>query len=238
MTADSLKTRLLQTLDAASTREAALLALCDDSPPSEAGRWTAKDNVAHLSSWREHATRTLDAVRLGKPVEGPANESDLDGRNAEIYEAHRDDFLAATVRAAASDSYAALIEAVKACTDEDLIRDRPGDGGPVWRVIPGNGHGHVAQHLSYWAAEHDDQAGAEDAARWAYSLDTDLFPDNQAIADYNYGCFYARNGRADEALPLLGAALRSRPELRSFALDDADIEPIRDDPRVQSLLGP
>jgi hypothetical protein len=237
MTADSLKTRLLQTLDAASTREAALLALCDDSSPSEAGRWTAKDNVAHLSTWREHATSTLDAVRLGKPVEGPANESDLDGRNAAIYEAHRAD-PAATVRAAAGESYAALIAAVNACTDEDLMRDRPGDGGPVWRVVPGNGHGHVAQHLSYWAAEHDDQAGAEDAAKWAYALDTELFPENQPVADYNFGCFYARNGRADEALPLLRAALRSRPKLRSFALEDADIGPIRDDPRVQSLLGP
>jgi len=50
--------------------------------------------------------------------------------------------------------------------------------------------------------------------------------------------FYARNGHADEALPLLRAALRARPDLRTFALDDADIEPIRDDPRVESLLGP
>jgi hypothetical protein len=58
------------------------------------------------------------------------------------------------------------------------------------------------------------------------------------VADYNFGCVYARNGRADEALPLLRAALRSRPKLRSFALEDADIGPIRDDPRVQSLLGP
>ena len=237
MTGDSLKARLLQTLDAARQSEAALLALCDASPPSDAGRWTAKDNIVHLSTWREHATHTLDAVRLGKPVDGPANESDLDGRNAEIYEAHRDDS-AATVRAAATESYAALIEAVNACTDEDLLRDSPGDGGPVWRVIPGNGHGHVAQHLSYWAAEHGDPAGAEDAARWAYALDTDLFPENQPVADYNFACFYARNGHADEALPLLRAALRSRPDLRTFALEDADIEPIRDDPRVQSLLGP
>ena len=237
MTGDSLKTRLLKTLDAARTREAALLALCDDSPPSHVDRWTAKDNVAHLSAWREHAARTLDAVRRGVPVDGPVDAKDIDGRNAAIYEAHRHDS-AATVRVAARESYAALVDALNACSDDDLLRDRPENGGPVWQVVPGNGHAHVAQHLSYWAAENDDQAGAEDAARWAYALDTDLFPEHQAIADYNFGCFYARNGRADEALPLLGAALRSRPEMRSFALDDTDIEPIRDDPRVQSLLGP
>jgi tetratricopeptide (TPR) repeat protein len=237
MTGDSLKTRLLKTLDAARVREGELLALCDDSPPSAAGRWTAKDNVAHLSTWREHATRTLDAMRLGRPLDGPANESDLDERNAEIYEAHRAD-PPATVLAAADESYAALIAAVNACTDEDLLRDRPGNAGPVWRVVPGNGHDHVAQHLSYWAAEHGDPADAEGAARWAYALDVDLSPENQSVADYNLGCFYARTGRADEALPLLRAALRSRPDLRPFALEDADIAPIRDDPRVQSLLGP
>jgi Protein of unknown function (DUF1706) len=236
MNGESLKYRLVQSLEAARAKEATLLALCDDSPPEESGGWTAKDNIAHLSTWREHAVRALDAMRLGHPVDGPANESDLDGRNAEIYEAHRGDS-AAAVRAAASDSYGALIAAVNACTDEDLLRERPDNGGPVWRVVPGNGHGHVAQHLSYWAAEHDDPGGAEDAARWTYALDTELFPDNQAVADYNFACFYARNAHADQALPLLAAALQSRPDLRAFALEDADIEPIRDDPRVQSLLG-
>ena len=67
---------------------------------------------------------------------------------------------------------------------------------------------------------------------------SDLFPENQPVADYNFACFFARNGNADDALPLLRAALRSRPGLRAYALDDADIEPIRDDPRVASLLGP
>ena len=143
----------------------------------------------------------------GSQFEGPANDTDLDARNAEIYEAHRGDS-AATVRAAARESYAALIDAVLACSDADLLRERPGNGGPVWRVVPGNGHGHVAQHLSYWAAEHGDPAGAEEAAKWGYALDIELFPENQPVADYNFACFYARNGNADEALPLLRAALR------------------------------
>ena len=67
MTADSLKTRLLQTLDGAHIEDA-LLGLCDDSPPSEAGRWTAKERRA-LSTWRKHAAHTLDAVRRGTPVQ-------------------------------------------------------------------------------------------------------------------------------------------------------------------------
>jgi hypothetical protein len=235
VTDHSLRERLVQSLEAARVKESALLALCDDSPPTEEGRWTVRDNIAHLSTWREHAVRTLDAVRLGNPMEGPANESDLDVRNAEIYETHKGDS-AAEVRAAHADSYAALIEAVRACSEEDLLRERPGDGGEVWQVVPGNGHAHVAQHLSYLADDNGDPAAAEGAATWAYALDTELFPEEKPVADYNFACFYARRGHADEALPLLQASLRARPDLRRFALEDADFAPIRDDPRVESLL--
>jgi hypothetical protein len=231
----SLGDRLVQSLEAAQAREAVLLALCDDEPPAVEGVWTVKDNIAHLSVWREHAAEILDAARMGTEYEGAATDGDIDAQNAEIYEAHRAD-TAATVRAAAPASYAALITAIRACSEVDLLRERPNDAGPVWRVVPGNGHAHVAQHLSYWAADRGDDAASEEAARWGYALDVELFPDNQPIADYNLACFYARNGNADQALPLLQASLRARPDLRAFALEDADIEPIRDDPRVESLL--
>jgi hypothetical protein len=234
---DSLKDRLVQSLVAAREQEAALLALVDESPPVEDGRWTAKDCIAHLNTWREHAVRALVAAQQGIAFDGPANDSDLDARNAEIYHEHRDDS-AATVRAGADETYTALIDAVTACSDADLLRERPDSSGPVWRVVPGNGHGHVAQHLSYWAVEHGDPVAAEEAAKWSYTIDSELFPDNQPVADYNFACFYARNGDADKALPLLRTALRARPDLRTIALEDVDIEPIRDDPRVQSLIGP
>jgi hypothetical protein len=237
VTEASLRDRLLQTLDAAQEREAVLLALCDDTPAAEEGRWTAKDNVAHLNTWREHAVLTLDAVRLGQTVEGPVDESQVDDRNAEIYEAHRRDS-SDEVRAAHAATYAALKEAVAACTDDELRSERP-NGGHVWRVVPGNGHAHVAQHVSSWLAEHDDAAGAEATALWAFTLETELFPEpaQQAVADYNLACFYARNNRVEEALPLLGAALRSQPDLREWAMNDPDLAPIREDPRVQSLVG-
>jgi hypothetical protein len=217
----SLNARLVQSLHAAQEKEAALLALV---------------NVAHLNTWREHAARTLAAARLGTPFPGPAVDTDVDASNAVIYEEHRGDS-AAAVRAAYDASYSALIDAINACSEEDLLRERPDNGGAVWLVVLGNGHGHTSQHLTYWAIDHGDPQAAEEAAKWGYGIDSDLFPENQPIADYNFACFYARNGNADDALPLLSAALRARPDLRAFALEDADIAPVRDDPRVQSLLG-
>jgi DinB superfamily len=237
VTDTSLRDRLLQTLDAAEEHETVLLALCDSSPTAADGRWTAKDNIAHLNTWREHAARTLDAMRLGAPVDGPVDDSQIDGRNAEIYDEHRRD-TSDEVRAASAATYAALKDAVAACTDDDLRRERP-TGGAVWRLVPGNGHAHVAQHVSSWLAEHGDAAGAEATAVWAYTLETDLFPEpaDKAVADFNLACFYARNARVEEALPLLGSALRSQPDLRDWAKSDPDLAPIREDPRVQSLVG-
>ena len=78
--------------------------------------------------------------------------------------------------------------------DDELRRERP-TGGEVWRLVPGNGHAHVAQHVSSWLAEHDDPVGAEATAVWAYTLETELFPEpaDRAVADFNLACFYARN---------------------------------------------
>ena len=236
MTSDSLNDRLVQSLLAARDKEAALLALVDDAPSVEADVWTAKDSVAHLNAWREHAARTLVAARLGPPFEGPAVDTDVDASNAVIYEAHRGDS-AAAVREAYGTSYSGLIDAINACSVEDLLRERPDNGGAVWLVVPGNGHGHTSQHLTYWAFDHGDAGGAEEAAKWSYGVDSTLLPENKPVADYNFACFYARTRNVEKALPLLGAALRARPDLRAFALEDADLEPIRDDPRVESLLG-
>jgi hypothetical protein len=177
-------------------------------------------------------------MRAGEPLEAPLDDRDIDDTNAEIYAAHHADS-AAAVRAAHATTYDALIEAVSACSDEELRRERPGNGGAVWRIVPGNGHAHVALHLSYWYVDQNDGAAAEDAAVWAHILEIGLFPDpeDRAVADFNLACFYARNGHVAEALPLIGSALRAQPDLRAWASADPDLEPIRDDPRVQSLLG-
>ena len=233
-----LKDRLIRTLEAARVREEALLAVCDDAPSAVAGQWTAKDNIAHLNAWRAYAARAIEAARLGQPIAESAEAGgDLDAQNDVIYQAHRGDS-AATVLAAVDETYTALIDAIAACTDEDLLRERPGNAGPFWRIVPGNGHTHVSQHLSYYYAEHGDPAAAEDAAVWAHTLEVDLFPDpvERAAADYNLACYYGRTDRVAEALPLLASALRSRPDLRTWAAEDPDLDPIRERPEVRAVI--
>ncbi len=208
----------------------------DDSPPGEPGRWTAKDNLAHLAAWRRFAATELDAVRTGAAA--PAASEETDERNARVYQAERDKPASAVLEDAIR-SWESLLAAVEACSEEDLVKPRllrPEQ--PVWQVIPGNTYFHIAQHLDYWHTERGEDRAAEDAAKWAHDLACEVFPaDRQrGFADYNLGCFYAVRGRADDAIPYLRRGLALNPVLRDWARTDTDLDPIRSAPELAGLL--
>ena len=77
MTDQQVKPQLRRTVEAAQDEERVLAELCDDTPAGVDGRWTAKDHVAHLSAWREHAARVLDAALRG---EDQLEDFDIDTR--------------------------------------------------------------------------------------------------------------------------------------------------------------
>jgi hypothetical protein len=225
---------LLRTIDEARRREVELTSLCDDSPAADPARWTAKDHVAHLSAWRRHAAGILRSASAGHAPEEP---DDIDERNAVIHAASRGR-AAPLVLADALDSYEELAGAIQACSVEQLNGPRHGRPGEVWRVVPGNGHPHVAQHLVQWYREHGDESAAEATARWMRDLD-DLFTDrhSRAVAAYNQACFHARVGDVDRALPLLATSLETDPGLREWAAQDPDLDPVRGDAAVRALVG-
>ena len=84
-----------------------------------------------------------------------------------------------------------------------------------------------------------DAAGAEHAAKWGYDLATSTFPDERTRgpAAYNHGCFYAKHGRAAEAMPYLRQGIELRPDLREWAKQDRDLDPIRSTGELTNLLG-
>jgi len=234
MTEQQVKPQLRRTVEAAQAKERVLAELSDDTTAGVDGRWTAKDHVAHLSAWREHAARVLDAALCG---EDQPEDLDIDTQNARIHATYRDQS-ARDVLAAAHASYDQLLATIDATPETVLQRNRKGRPGPVWIVVPGNGHAHVGQHVSQWQLEHGDDSAAEQTALWVHGLDL-LFTDvqSQAVADYNLACFYARSGRAEEAIPLLRASLeKGDASLTEWAREDADLKGIRDRPEVSALL--
>jgi DinB superfamily len=209
--------------------------LCVDAPPDPAGRWAAKDHLAHLSWWRERNGKLVEAVRTGGE---PPPSVDDDTQNAIIYEAYRDR-PAAEIVAEARRSWDSVAAAIEACSEDDLMKPHPhakdrtlADSGP------GNA-GHLGSHLMFWYLESGDEVSAEAAMRWAYELEIAAAADAKAraYASYNLACFYGRVGRSGPAVPLLRDSFDGAPDLVDWARRDTDLDPIRGDSEVASLLG-
>lgn len=223
------RTGVLAALAEGRDLEEPLLAACDDAPPSEPGRWTARDHLAHIAHYRDYAVQILDAVRTGRTP--PSNaEDDLEERNAAIHAEHHER-PAAEILAWARASHDGLVAAVERCSEEDLLLPRgAGTDYELWRAVPGNAWNHVGQHVTQWHREHGDPGAAERAALRMRDLDLAHLdePRHRAQATYNLGCFYALAGRHDEALALVEEALGLDPSLGDWSREDPDLVEIRD----------
>jgi hypothetical protein len=62
-------------------------------------------------------------------------------------------------------------------------------------------------------------------------------PGNPSVL-YNLACVLGQSGKTDEALMLLAEALAAEPKYRTYAETDADLEPLRADPRFTATLEP
>jgi hypothetical protein len=219
----------------AREQEAQLEAAAVDVPADPNGRWSAKDQLAHLAWWRNRAATVVDAARTGGEQPAPVED---DARNALTYLENKDRS-AADVKADARASWDGLARAVEACSEEDLVKPHPVQSDmPLWDSVSGS-YAHLGNHLTFWYMDSNNEEAAESAQLWAWEIDSSLFatPQAKAYADYNLACFYARVGRPDKAVPLLLESFKGVPTLLDNARTDPDLERIRDDPRLKKLLG-
>jgi tetratricopeptide (TPR) repeat protein len=232
----AIKDQLRVLMKASREKEASdLLPSVDDSPPSQPGRWTAKDALAHLLAWRVAAAAELEAVRTG----GTFVSEHIDVFNAKVYEAARPQ-RAAVILDEGRRSWESLAAAVEACSEEELLKPRKRrPEQAAWQVVPGNTYFHIGEHLGFWHTERGDDPAAEEAAKWAHDLASATLTEKpqRGTADYNLGCFYAARGRAEEAMPFLRSGLELNPSLREWARQDTDLDPIRSTPELVLLLG-
>ena len=231
-----MKETLRGLIGASREHEARLLVPRVGDPPASESSWSTKDVLAHLSAWREVASSELDAVRTGGT--GPDVVDEVDEQNAKFYAETRDR-TADEVLAEAERSWDELLAVLEACSEEDLQKPRTRrPEQEAWQVIAGNTYFHVAQHLDWWHSERGEDAEAEAAARWAYGLAVDAFPEERrrGIAEYNLGCYYASHGRGAEALPYLRRGIELYPPLVDIARQDTDLDPVRSEPDIAALL--
>ena len=63
----------------------------------------------------------------------------------------------------------------------------------------------------------------------------DAHPGNPSLL-YDTACVLAQRGQVDEAIDLLRQALDAEPKYRKYAGTDADLDPLRSDPRFSELV--
>ena len=232
-----MKEKLHRLIEASRAKEQEVLVpQVDDREPSESGRWTAKDVVAHMMSWRQVATGEINAVLTGSAV--PDVSTDDDRENETFYQ-RTHHLPAGTIIASAAESWDDLDAAVRACTDEDLEKPRPRyPNQRLLQAVVGNTYFHVAEHLGYWYSDQGDEDSAEKAALWGYNLVNSILTEDpqRGAAEYNLGCIYAKRGRAEQALTHLARGFELRPDLKAWAKSDTDLDGIRSDPEFAKLL--
>jgi hypothetical protein len=183
---------------------------------------TASDVRAHLAAWRAVEARRL----LGTATDQDPRPGDpIDAANARI-QADRAAWTAEQAAVAADASIDELIAAIRSSTNDALCEcDQLAAG------IGANGVNHAIGHLSDIAR----LAGAEDRyAQLAAEVEailggSHLMPRDSGVMLYNLACHSGLTGRTDDALRLLRTAFARRGDLRDLALDDPDLESLRQD---------
>ena len=79
-------------------------------------------------------------------------------------------------------------------------------------------------------------AGKHEEAKRMLSAALEQYDDRGAL-HYNLACAEAQLGNTDVAFEHLEIGLRERPDLASYAPEDSDLEPLRDDPRFAAIVG-
>jgi hypothetical protein len=217
---------LIDTMRACRDAERAIFAALDPATrdaPGPDGGWSAKDNLAHLSAWRERQATKMAANRQG--LAEPTHPAEaIDDMNA-IYHDERADWAWDRVDADADQTAEALIAEIAAATDDAIIDTK------VLGSIMGNGSEHDLGHLGAIAAGLGMSERVRGLADRSQSmLDDGVWPDRAAAyARYNLACFHALAGRLDDARALLRQALPADETLRTLAPNDDDLIALRDE---------
>lgn len=134
--------------------EAALAALTPEQwvTPREAGAWSPRDIVAHLTAWLERLSLEMDAITVNKSPQVSIvglSQPDIDAFNAQSAERHRDE----TPQQALGSfrrMYGQLSDQVRVLTWDDLStvgRYEWLGETPLWRLIAEDTWEHFDEHL-------------------------------------------------------------------------------------------
>ena len=236
-----LKRMVLDLLRQTWEEELALIADLSDAERTATGtweRWSAKDTIAHIATWRQLHAEKLAAVARGETPPSWTDGQVVDRLNAQAYAEHQHRSWQ-DVREEAEHAYAALVAQVQRVSEPAL------NGEALWPETLGNGSWHPYTHLMELARERGDAqrlARLRDAQIRGHEMALALMEQvgapagSRAVATYNLACLYTLADRPGRALDLLAEVLPQRPDLTLHARHDADFESLRAEPAFQALI--
>ena len=150
------KTDLLEALRATHAPiEAAAAVLGDEAlfaPAPGLDGWTRKDVLAHVEWCTRYAADVVEGLRTGVDPDPESRDPawDVDVENARILEENRDR-AAADVRSGEAASFARLLAAVEAATEDELFRPDPQPWlqGTAAEEVEGNSTLHYREHVAH-----------------------------------------------------------------------------------------
>lgn len=229
-TASPLHVDLVELLHATRDAERDLYAMLGAEARDAAGsigEWSAKDVLAHIAAWRAIEARRLDATARGEafPADDPAPNEPIDDANAHLH-AQSAGWSWTDVDRAADDSIQALVAAI-GLSSHDVLCECDG----TVAGIGANGANHAMAHLSDVALL---AGGQERYDAFAHQIEAilarrHLRPRDSGVMLYNIACHHALSGELDEARRLLRLAIAQHGVLQEAAVEDPDLEALRDD---------
>ncbi len=233
------KERLLDLIEQGYAEEEVFMSSLSEEERARTGTpedWSARDLIAHVAAWKSRVAAEIAAARRGEP---PAPGEELDHINAGIFEENRGKTWG-MIQEDAGYAKNELAAQTSALTEEELADPKwigAREGRPIWRRIVNDGYSHPLAHLAEYYAKHGNPERAaalsDQVAKALAPLDNS--PEWQATLTYNRACFAAQAGQTDQALKLLGEALRANPDLVEWSKEDPDLASLRDDPRYHAL---
>jgi hypothetical protein len=201
------------------------------STPDFPRGWTSALLMAHIASWREKLRGALIEASRREPVSPPP--IDVDAFNAAELALNA----RISLEEAATRADALLVDLIDLWAS---LGDRPFTwyiAKTTGEALVRNSYAHPRNHLAEHFIERGDRArGYQIYEESAIALrQADAPPTTLGTALYNLACARVGQRRQDEALDLLAEAFPMRADLRSNAVADPNLAPLKTHPRFQSL---
>jgi len=199
--------------------------------------WAPKDRISHITYWRRRCIEKLSYLYRGRnSPEYPSPEE----CNRQNFTENRDKPVQALLHEA-NLVLEALPLAVGRFRDEELQKMdvHPGlRGNSILGYILDQCYSHPVYHLceGYLHLGNALRVNQLQDQRIIDITNLDDSTYSVGTAYYDRACFSALLGETDAALSHLQKSLAGRPDLKPWAIQDAELASIREDPRFQELV--